>query len=173
MNSMQERSVIQGSIRRSSSKNRDIRQFGSRIHVMRNRFSAVTSILLLLIAMAGTAIAADKAAILPVSSEVSSISVREGRNSPARKITDRSTIEQVLNLISKNNRGWETSWNTFPTPSASAIFDTAKKSPHLVLWFGPSWVGARVDVGGKRENRFWRVPPEIQLELRRLLALNA
>ena len=140
---------------------------------MRSRTFSVVSIFLLFVAMAGVTVAADQTATLPVASDVANISVRHDHNQPTKRITDRPTIERALKLISENNRGWETSWNTFPTPSASAVFETEKQSPHLVLWFGKNWLGARVEVGGKLQNHFWRAPPEIQIELRRLLGINA
>lgn len=90
-----------------------------------------------------------------------------------KDITDRAKITRVLALITQHNQGWSASWYTFPTPSASASFAAKDKSSDFMLWFGPDWLGARAVYDGKSQNLFWHAPPEVEFEIRRLLAINA
>lgn len=141
---------------------------------MRNQTMTHIRALLFLLLTVSVAVAGEKTVSIPKSSTVIDISISQKQNNkPKSVITDRRTIESVLGLVSANNHGWSLSWHTYPTPEASVVFRLKEDSQHFVLWFGPNWVGARAEYEGKVQNVLWQVPPEVQAELRRLLAINA
>jgi hypothetical protein len=54
-----------------------------------------------------------------------------------------------------------------------AGFTSKHNSVVFVLWFGSDWLGAKAEHEGKTANYFWHIRPEVEFELRRLLAINA
>jgi hypothetical protein len=109
---------------------------------------------------------------IPSPDAITTIKVSQPKGQSVRDITDRAKIARVLALVAKHNRGWNVSWFTFPTPSASASFTTNDKPSIFILWFGPDWVGARAVSNEKTKNLLWHAPPEVESEIRRLLAIN-
>lgn len=110
----------------------------------------------------------NREASLPLDSKIVGISASQG------KITDRLTIIKVVQILSDHNRGyWDRGRNNCPSPTATARFDVTEGAAPLTLMFGPNWVCANANFGGKIESFIWHIPPEKELELRRLLAINA
>lgn len=142
-------------------------------NVMRNQAMTPIRALLFLLLTASVAVAGEKTVSIPKSSAVIDIVISQKQNNkPKNVITDRKAIESVRRLVSEHNQGWSLSWHTYPTPQASVVFRVKDDSQHFVLWFGPNWVGARAEFEGKIQNVLWQVRPEVQAELRRLLAIN-
>lgn len=132
-------------------------------------------LLFLLLWFPFAAFSASQAITLPLPSAITEVSVSSRKDSQAvRVIQDRTVIEQVLKLLHENNRGWDTSWHTYPTPTGSVGFIGKNGAILFVLWFGPNWLGASpTNSDGTRGNYLWSTSPEVMREVRRLLGINA
>lgn len=142
---------------------------------MRLRISLYYWLWLLLATVSVAACSAPSHTIkVPLPNAVSEITVSVKRGDQSKRaIRDRIIIERVIKLIAENNSGWTKGLFTFPTPSASAVLSSEDGSVHLVLWFGPDWMGAAATIGAEHGNYLWHVRPEVEFELRRLFEISA
>ena len=75
------------------------------------------------------------------------------------KTGDAAFIAQATKALAGFRGGWQTElqmtlstgWFTYPTSKESVVFRDKQGRTALVLWFGPDWMGARVE-----SNRYFR-----------------
>jgi len=144
---------------------------------MRNHMHTYRHTLLLLLSLwfPLAACSSSQSVSLPALGTVIEIVVTAKTNGQnKRTIQNRAVIERVLKLLNENNRGWDTSWHTFPTPAGSVHFMGENNTVLFSLWFGPNWLGAATtNQQGKRNNYLWSPSPDVMREVRQLLAINA
>ena len=120
---------------------------------------------------------------IPSATSISVIRVCDGKqgcNLGKFEITDAVSINQVIDAASMHKIGWQTEgqmalttgWLTYPTPSASAGFYNLQGQHLLVLWFGEGWIGAAMDIDGRRVRYFRKTDQAGSKQLRDALRIT-
>jgi hypothetical protein len=113
--------------------------------------------------------------LLPQSSEIESIEIYEGvleERKQVQVITDVKEINDILAFVQTNNSGWHTTWNTYPTPQATAVFRGKEKGTEMLLWFGPDWVGGHASPISPKKAYLWALNVNKLQELKSKLGIS-
>lgn len=112
---------------------------------------------------------------LPKQNEVAKIEILEGvleQNRIKAEIVDPDRIHQVLNFIERNNAGWFSPWDTYPTPRITVVFRNPNSNPVLILWFGADWVGGQASPISPKEAYLWTLDDSRFKELKQLIGIT-
>ena len=112
---------------------------------------------------------------LPKVDDIAAIEVYEGvleQRKQVQVITDPRLIEDILEFVKSNNTGWHTTWNTYPTPQATAVFRGKEKGSEMLLWFGPDWVGGHAAPISPKKAYLWSLSASKLQELKSKLGIS-
>ena len=112
---------------------------------------------------------------LPEVNNIAAIEIYEGvleKREQVQVITDRKVIQEVLEFVNSNNSGWHTTWNTYPTPQATAVFRGKEKGSKMLLWFGPNWVGGHAAPISPKKAYLWGLSASKLQELKSMLGIS-
>lgn len=112
---------------------------------------------------------------LPEVNDIAAIEIYEGvleKREQVQVITDRKVIQEVLEFVKSNNTGWHTTWNTYPTPQATAVFRGKEKGSKMLLWFGPDWVGGHAAPISPKKAYLWGLSASKLQELKSMLGIS-
>ncbi len=112
---------------------------------------------------------------LPEVNDIAAIEIYEGvleKREQVQVITDRKVIQEVLEFVKSNNSGWHTTWNTYPTPQATAVFRGKEKGSKMLLWFGPNWVGGHAGPISPKKAYLWGLSASKLQELKSMLGIS-
>lgn len=113
--------------------------------------------------------------LLPQASEINAIEIYEGvleERKQVQIITDPKVIDDVVAFIESNNSGWHTTWNTYPTPQATAVFRGNTKGTEMLLWFGPDWAGGHASPISPKKAYLWGLSAEKLQKLKSKLGIS-
>ena len=139
--------------------------------VMRN----IQKILLIIFVLGLSACNEVDPLLLPKVDDMAAIEVYEGvleQRKQVQVITDPRVIEGILEFVKSNNTGWHTTWNTYPTPQATAVFRGKEKGSEMLLWFGPNWVGGHAAPISPKKAYLWGLSASKLQELKSKLGIS-
>ena len=113
--------------------------------------------------------------LLPKVSDIAAIEIYEGvfeQRKQIQEITDPEVIQEILEFVKSNNSGWHTTWNTYPTPQATAVFRGKEKGSKMLLWFGPDWAGGHAAPISPKKAYLWGLSASKLQELKSMLGIN-
>ena len=113
---------------------------------------------------------------IPSAEEIESIQVYEGvleERKLVREITAQNEIAEILAFIQANNSGWHSTWHTYPTPEATAVFRAKTKGVAMLLWFGPNWVGGHAAPISPKKAYLWELEKQKLQQLKGKLGVSA
>ncbi|WP_444919115.1 hypothetical protein [Microbulbifer sp. JMSA003] len=113
--------------------------------------------------------------LLPQSSDIEAIEIYEGvlqERKQVQVITDPRAIEDIIGFVKTNNSGWHTTWHTYPTPQATAVFRGNEKGTEMLLWFGPDWVGGHAAPISPKKAYLWGLSASKLQELKSKLGIS-
>jgi hypothetical protein len=112
---------------------------------------------------------------LPKQNEVTKIEKLEGvleENRAKAEIDDPDKIRQILSFIERNNAGWFSPWDTYPTPQITVVFRNSNSNPVLILWFGTNWVGGQASPISPKKAYLWKLDDSRLKELKQLIGIT-
>ncbi len=113
--------------------------------------------------------------LLPKSSDIKEVEIYEGvleGRKQIQVITDSKIINEIVAFVKANNSGWHTTWHTYPTPQATAVFRGHEKDTEMLLWFGPDWVGGHAAPISPKKAYLWGLSASKLQELKSKLGIS-